>query len=87
MKAIMKYQTSERCPSAQSERLLPRLEAMNSGGDDARSGVESARHLDAGCVSRKIDPPQRDDAGGKVDDPKKALSVFGQHGGGGNVQN
>src|ERR1700731_4531549 len=66
--------------------LLPLCEAVDSGGDDARSGVETAGHLDAGCVPRKIDPAQRDRAGGKVDDPKEALSVLGQYGGGGHVQ-
>src|ERR1700731_2587794 len=66
--------------------LLPLCEAMDSGGDDARSGVETAGHLDAGCVPRKLDPAQRDRAGGKVDDPNEALSVLGQHGGGGHVQ-
>src|ERR1700726_1532853 len=66
--------------------LLPLCEAVDSGGDDARSGVETTGHLDAGCVPRKIDPAQRDGAGGKVDNPNKALSVLAQHGGGGHVQ-
>ena len=52
----MKYQTSERCPSAQSERLnelhglvsccnadfLSWLETVNSGGHDAGAGGEAA---------------------------------------------
>src|SRR5580692_10988586 len=66
--------------------LLPLCEAMDSGGDDARSGVETARHLDASCVLRKINSAQRDGAGGKVEDPNKALGILGQHGGGGHVQ-
>src|SRR5580704_3518054 len=66
--------------------LLPLCEAMDSGGDDARSGVETARHLDASCVLRKIYSALRDRAGGKIDDPNKALTVFGQHSGLGHLQ-
>ncbi len=67
--------------------MLSLFKAMNSGGHDARSGIETAGHADASCVLRKIDFLQRNGAGRRIDNPNEAFAVLGQNGRCGHARN